>query len=111
MFSRLIRGWGKDKMTYPVMREILTVYFSCYHDDFGNSVDEIASCYFDTNVLSRTYARSEIRSLLSISDDEELKSTLEQLAGDHFRPEPWGETWRSFLEKLLSHFDDRHEQP
>jgi len=105
MFSCLIRGWGKDKMTYPVMREILTVCFSCYHDDFGNSVDEIVSYYFDTNVLSRADARHEIGSLLRISDDEELKTTLEQLAGGHFRPEPWGETWRSLLEKLLRHFD------
>ncbi|KHE03229.1 hypothetical protein C1N58_10055 [Pantoea sp. SGAir0180] len=100
MFSRLIRGWGKDKMTYPVMREILTASFSCYHDDFDNAVGETAACYFDTNVLSKADARNEIGSLLRISDDEELKTTSEQLDCDHFRPEPWGETWRSFLEKI-----------
>ncbi|MGG6194082.1 contact-dependent growth inhibition system immunity protein [Pantoea allii] len=92
-------------MKYPIIKEMLTVYFCRYHDDFGTSLDEIASYYFDTRVLSRIDARNEIASLLNISDDAELQATLKQLAGDRFEPDTWGETWRSFLETLQQNFN------
>ncbi|WP_455821175.1 contact-dependent growth inhibition system immunity protein [Pseudomonas cerasi] len=103
MFSLLSRLWDKNK--YPVMQEILTIYFDRNHDDFGSSIDEIACYYSDCNVLSRPEARKEIYSLLKIPDDNELKVILDSLSADGFRPEPWGETWRSFLEKILKQLE------
>ncbi|HGR4960405.1 contact-dependent growth inhibition system immunity protein [Klebsiella sp. 141153] len=80
---------------------MLTIYFSNEHDDFGNSINEIIDRYRDYSISSIEDAKLEISSLLEIEDEEALSSIMKKIANDRFHPEPWGETWRSFLEKIL----------
>lgn len=102
MFSRLTHIWDKKSgRKYPVMQDMLTLYFSNEHDDFGNSMNEIIDRYSDYSISSIEDAKLEISSLLEIEDEEALTSIMKKIANDRFHPEPWGETWRSFLEKTL----------
>lgn len=102
MFSRLTHIWDKKPgRKYPVMKDMLTIYFSNEHDDFGNSINEIIDRYRDYSISSIEDAKLEISSLLEIEDEEALSSIMKKIANDRFHPEPWGETWRSFLEKIL----------
>ncbi len=87
------------------MREMLTIYFIVEHNDFGETIEEISGNYFDYNVMSRLAAKAEIAALLKIEDDEKLRSVMEKISDDRFAPEPWGETWRSFLKEVYSHIE------
>lgn len=102
MFSRLTHIWDKNPgRKYPAIQDMLTIYFSNEHDDFGNSINEIIGSYRDYSISSIENAKLEISSLLETEDEEVLTSIMEKIANDRFHPEPWGETWRSFLEKTL----------
>ncbi|WP_125366215.1 contact-dependent growth inhibition system immunity protein [Enterobacter cloacae] len=101
MFSRLTHIWDKNPARkYPLVQDMLTIYFSNEHDDFGSTLIEIISNYRCYNASSLTDAKSEINSLLDIADEQELIATMEKIAENRFHPAPWGETWRSFLEKV-----------
>lgn len=106
MFSRLTHIWGKNTANkYPIIRDMLTIYFNGEHDDFGDTIDEIVDSYFDYNTFSRIDAENEIATLLKIEDEKELNALMEKIADNRFHPAPWGETWRSFLEKVYNHFE------
>lgn len=108
MLSRLIRGWGKKKpKDYPAVKGMLRVFLSSRHDDFGNSIKEILESYMDYR-MPVTDAWSEINSLLLIEDDNELNDLLTEMAGNEFCPEFWGETWRSFLHRVVNILNSAH---
>ena len=108
MFSRPIPGWGKKtEKKYPALAGMLRVFLSCHHDDFGTSIEEILQNYIDYQ-MPVTDAMNEINRLLLIEKDNELSTIMVAIAGDEFRPGPWGETWRSFLNKALIILNSEH---
>lgn len=108
MFSRLIPGWGKKtEKEYPALTGMLRVFLSCHHDDFGNSIEEVLKNYID-HQMPVTDAINEINRLLQIEKDNELSAVMVAIAGDEFRPEPWGETWRSFLNRAMVTLNSDH---
>lgn len=53
MFSRLTHIWDKNPgRKYPAIQDMLTIYFSNEHDDFGNSINEIIGSYRDYSISS-----------------------------------------------------------
>ena len=99
MFSRLIPGRGKKpSRQYPTVRDMLVIFFSNQHDDFGNTIEEIINSYKDHGMEYRQAAK-EVNLLLLIQNDVELQKVMTELAEGHFQPEAWNQTWRSFLEK------------
>ncbi|WP_158784628.1 contact-dependent growth inhibition system immunity protein [Pantoea sp. BAV 3049] len=101
MFSRLIPGWGKKpEKEYPALTGMLRVFLSCHHDDFGTTIEEMLQSYIDSQ-MPVTDAMHEINLVLQIEKDDELIAVMTAIAGDEFRPEPWGETWRGFLERTM----------
>ena len=102
MFSRLIRGWGnKPEKQYPALTGMLRVFLSCHHDDFGNTLEEMLQSYV-THHMPVLEARNEISILLQHKNDDELNIIMSAIAGDEFRPAHWGETWRSFLIRVMT---------
>ncbi len=100
MFSRLIPGWGKKpSRQYPTVRDMLVIFFSNQHDDFGNTIEEIISSYKDHG-MEYPQAAKEVSLLLLIKKDEELQKVMTELAEGQFQPEAWNQTWRSFLQKI-----------
>ncbi|MER2046212.1 MAG: contact-dependent growth inhibition system immunity protein [Pantoea agglomerans] len=101
MFSRLIRGWGdKPVKQYPALTGMLRVFLSCRHDDFGNTLEEMLQSYIDHD-MPVIEARNEINILLQ-NEDDDLNVIMSAIAGEEFRPAPWGETWRSFLIRAVA---------
>ncbi|EMH4161781.1 hypothetical protein RJ498_000998 [Pluralibacter gergoviae] len=92
-----------DKHTarrYPAIRSMLTIYFNREHDDFGSTLEEIIDSYLDYSVLTRAETAAEITALLNITDEDALNTLMNHIADGRFQPEPWGEIWRSLLEKV-----------
>ena len=108
MFSRLIRGWGNQpEKQFPALTGMLRVFLSCHHDDFGNTIEEMLKSYID-HQMPVADVRKEISALLQIKGDSDLNVMMAGIAGDEFRPEPWGETWRGFLNGVLTTLDSEH---
>lgn len=99
MFSRLTRLWAKNPASkYPAMQDMLRVFLSNHHDDFGTTIEEMMANYINYDMPIQE-VQKEISALLQIEDDNGLSSIMSEIAEDHFHPEHWGETWRSFLKK------------
>lgn len=100
MFSRLIRSWAKKpSREYPALRELLVIFFSSEHDDFGNTIEEIVENYRDYGMPYRQ-AEQEVSKLLLITDDNELAFIMQKLVDNRFRPQAWDKSWRDFLKKI-----------
>ncbi|MCL2892122.1 contact-dependent growth inhibition system immunity protein [Brenneria tiliae] len=109
MFSRLIPSWAKkDKENYSSVKTLMSVFFGQDFEIFGDSVEDIMESYFATvNDISCEMLSEQVDALLSIPDDKDLEAIMSELAENQFRPEPWGETWRSYLSKVKSCLDKR----
>ncbi|MFE8102747.1 contact-dependent growth inhibition system immunity protein [Brenneria goodwinii] len=105
MFSRLIPLWAKsNKQKYSSVKTLIGVFFGPDYDIFGQDINEIMINYTSTvNDASRAILRDQLNALLDIQDDAELDSIMSELAENQFRPEPWGETWRSYLSKIKNY--------
>lgn len=106
MFSHLIPSWAK-KNRYGSVRLLLGVYFGPDHDIFGDSIDEIMDSYLESvNDITTQRLKKQLCELLDITDDHELEIVMVELAEKQFTPEPWNETWRSFIQKVMSYLPD-----
>ncbi|ARJ44288.1 hypothetical protein B1H58_13260 [Pantoea alhagi] len=76
-------------------------YFGQDRDLFGETIEEVVQSYCDNGENATRWLKSEITEMLKTEDDSELITRMELLAENQFTPEPWGETWRSFLQRVL----------
>ncbi|ARJ43162.1 hypothetical protein B1H58_14740 [Pantoea alhagi] len=89
---------------YSLLGTMIRVFFGQDFDIFGETVEEIMHSYrYDhqnPDVVSGL--KNEISEMLKTEDDSELVAHMELLAENQFDPELWGETWRSFLLRVLA---------
>ncbi|PKH24728.1 hypothetical protein CIG19_06840 [Enterobacterales bacterium CwR94] len=90
-----------EKM-YLTLRKLLVVFFGPDFEMFGETVDEIMHNYRKIeNEVALSNLRNQISDILSLPDAQ-LDKVMSGLAENQFSPDPWGFTWRSFLEKVQS---------
>ncbi|WP_231572333.1 contact-dependent growth inhibition system immunity protein [Pantoea eucalypti] len=89
------------------MERLFGFFFGQDYDLFGETVEEILDSYLETeNPKTAAKVCQEAEYLLS-SNDQVLTETFESISQGEFYPEPWGETVRTFLEKIKSHLSAR----
>lgn len=89
--------------SYKNIGTLIRVFFGQDYDLFGETLEEVLDSYLETeNPKIVMKACQEAENLLSLND-ESLTEAFETISQGEFYPEPWGETVRSFLEKLKSH--------
>ncbi len=87
---------------YETLRKLIVVFFGPDYQIFGENIDEVMAAYAETeNEFAFRNLRQQISELLSLQTDEELNSIMTALAERQFMPAAWGETWRSFLHKIM----------
>lgn len=92
---------------YSTVRQLITVFFGQDFDLFGETIDEIMESYLEAeNEHAFRNLREQATQLLAINDNDELNSIMVSLAENEFEPRLWGETWRSFLQKVLLRLPD-----
>ena len=89
---------------YSSLRTLMLVFFGQDFDIFGETIEEIMHSYkydyHDSDVVSRL--RSQIRETLKSESDDELAICMSLVSENGFKPELWGENWRSFLLRVLA---------
>lgn len=89
---------------YETLRKLLVIFFGPDYQIFGENIDEIMSSYVEMeNELAIRNLKQQASQAIAIQSDEELNRTMTSLAESQFSPAPWGETWSSFLQKILLH--------
>jgi len=87
---------------YATVRKLIVIFFGPDYQIFGETIDEIMDSYKETeNEIAFSNLRTQVFQLLAIDSDEELNTVMSALAENQFNPVPWGETWRSFLQKIV----------
>ncbi|EOC0004041.1 contact-dependent growth inhibition system immunity protein [Cronobacter malonaticus] len=92
---------------YETLRKLIVIFFGPDYQIFGENIDEIMASYVDTeNELAIGHLRQQASQAIAIQSDYELNSIMTALAENQFSPALWGETWRSFLQKILLHLPE-----
>lgn len=89
------------KRKYSSLITLTQTYFGQDFDEFGETIEEIVGSYCDNGKDAKMWLKNEIKEMLKTEDDSELEAYMELLAENQFHPAPWGETWRSFLQRVL----------
>ncbi|MDU4093342.1 MAG: contact-dependent growth inhibition system immunity protein [Pantoea sp.] len=89
------------KRRYSSLISLTQTYFGQDHDEFGKSIEEIVESYCDNGKNATIWLKNEVTEMLQTENDSELQARMELLAENQFSPGPWGETWRSFLQRVL----------
>lgn len=93
--------------SYKNIGTLIRVFFGQDYDLFGETVEEVLDSYLETeNQKTAEKVCKEAENLLSLNDAA-LTEEFETISQGEFYPEPWGETVRSFLEKLKNHLRAR----
>ncbi|WP_337025109.1 contact-dependent growth inhibition system immunity protein [Pantoea anthophila] len=86
---------------------LIRVFFGQDYDLFGETVEEVLDSYLETeNLKTAGKVCLEAECLLSLNE-QSLTETFESISQGEFYPEPWGETERSFLEKIKNYLSAR----
>ncbi|GLR07976.1 hypothetical protein COO59_06850 [Mixta theicola] len=81
---------------------LVQIFFGQDRDEFGETIEEVIESYcFYNGDDGVCCLKNEITEMLKTEDDTELEVRMVLLAENQFNPEPWGETWRSFLQRVL----------
>ena len=85
---------------YKNVGTLIRVFFGQDYDLFGETVEEILDSYM-AHVNKKTVVNvcREAENLLSLHD-KSLTETFATLSQGEFFPEPWGESVRTFLERI-----------
>lgn len=95
------RKW-RIRRKYLSLGILIRVYFGQDREVWGETIEEIVESYCDTSSKDAVLClKNEIIEMLKTEDDSELEVYMELLAEKEFNPLPWGETWRSFLQRVL----------
>lgn len=93
--------------SYKNTGTLIRVFFGQDYDLFGETVEEVLDSYLETeNPKTAAKVCQEAEYLLSLND-QALTEAFESISQGEFYPEPWGETVRTFLEKIKSHLSAR----
>ncbi|MDE8555066.1 contact-dependent growth inhibition system immunity protein [Pantoea vagans] len=88
---------------YKNIGTLIRVFFGQDYDLFGETVEEVLNSYLETeNPKTAEKVCQEAEYLLSLND-QELIEAFQSISQGEFNPEPWGETVRTFLEKIKNH--------
>ncbi|GME43451.1 MULTISPECIES: contact-dependent growth inhibition system immunity protein [unclassified Pantoea] len=88
---------------YKNIGTLIRVFFGQDYDLFGETVEEVLNSYLETeNPKTAEKVCHEAEYLLSLND-QELIEAFQSISQGEFNPEPWGETVRTFLEKIKNH--------
>lgn len=92
---------------YETIRKLIVIFFGPDYQIFGENIDEVMEAYVEMeNEFAIRNLKQQLSQLLAIQSDEELINTMTILAEKQFMPDSWGETWRSFLQKVLCNLPD-----
>ncbi|MDQ1211148.1 contact-dependent growth inhibition system immunity protein [Pantoea anthophila] len=93
--------------SYKNIGTLIRVFFGQDYDLFGETVEEVLDSYLETeNPKTAGKVCLEAEYLLSLNE-QSLTETFESISQGEFNPEPWGETERSFLEKIKNYLSAR----
>ncbi|GLR10897.1 hypothetical protein COO59_20460 [Mixta theicola] len=96
------RKW-RIRRKFSSLGIMVSVYFGQDREVWGETIEEIVeSCCDSRSKDAVRCLKNEITEMLKTEDDSELESRMTLLAEREFAPEPWGETWRSFLQRVLA---------
>ncbi|WP_336749169.1 contact-dependent growth inhibition system immunity protein [Pantoea vagans] len=88
---------------YKNIGTLIRVFFGQDYDLFGETVEEVLNSYLETeNPKTAEKVCQEAEYLLTLND-QELIEAFQSISQGEFNPEPWGETVRTFLEKIKNH--------
>lgn len=86
--------------SYKNIGTLIRVFFGQDYDLFGETVEEVLDSYLETeNPKTAEKVCQEAEYLLSLND-QALIEAFQSISQGEFNPEPWGETVRTFLEKM-----------
>lgn len=86
--------------SYKNIGTLIRVFFGQDYDLFGETVEEVLDSYLETeNPKTAEKVCQEAEYLLSLND-QVLIEAFQSISQGEFNPEPWGETVRTFLEKI-----------
>ncbi|AMG58579.1 contact-dependent growth inhibition system immunity protein [Pantoea vagans] len=89
--------------SYKNIGTLIRVFFGQDYDLFGETVEEVLDSYLETeNPKTAEKVCQEAEYLLSLNDQALIKA-FQSISQGEFNPEPWGETVRTFLEKINSY--------
>ncbi|MEN4830909.1 contact-dependent growth inhibition system immunity protein [Pantoea vagans] len=89
--------------SYKNIGTLIRVFFGQDYDLFGETVEEVLDSYLETeNSKTAEKVCQEAEYLLSLND-QALIEAFQSISQGEFNPEPWGETVRTFLEKINSY--------
>ncbi|MFE0583876.1 contact-dependent growth inhibition system immunity protein [Pantoea vagans] len=89
--------------SYKNIGTLIRVFFGQDYDLFGETVEEVLDSYLETeNPKTAEKVCQEAEYLLSLND-QALIEAFQSISQGEFNPEPWGETVRTFLEKINSY--------
>lgn len=94
------------KRKYSSLITLTQTYFGQDRDEFGETIEEVVESYCDNGKDATIWLKNETTEMLETESDSELEARMELLAENQFNPEPWGETWRSFLQRVLRTLPD-----
>lgn len=77
-------------------------YFGQDRDIIGETIEEVVKSYRENGENATRWLKNEIMEMLKTESDGQLTTRMELLAENQFDPELWGETWRSFLLRVLA---------
>ncbi|GLR10551.1 hypothetical protein COO59_19395 [Mixta theicola] len=97
------RNW-RLRRKFSSLGVMIRVFFSNHDcDAFGETIEEIVESYCDYNGKAEALClKNEITEMLQTEDDSELESRMALLAENRCNLKAWGETWRSFLQRVLT---------
>lgn len=102
-FINALHSW-RIKKRFAYTGILLQAYFFCDFDIYGDTVEEIIASYRECYRYNYNLLRTEVEQLLTLPDSA-LISVMALLAENQFDPALWGETWRSFLLRVLAALD------
>ncbi|MGV2879749.1 contact-dependent growth inhibition system immunity protein [Pantoea vagans] len=89
--------------SYKNIGTLIRVFFGQDYDLFGETVEEVLDSYLETeNPKTAEKVCQEAEYLLSLND-QALIEAFQSISQGEFNPESWGETVRTFLEKINSY--------
>ena len=90
---------------YSSLGSMIRVFFSPQDcDDFGEAIEEIMQSYqyYFHYKEAQQILKMQISGMLETVDDADLGYRMSLITEGEFKPELWGETWRSFLLCVLA---------
>ncbi|ARJ43160.1 hypothetical protein B1H58_14725 [Pantoea alhagi] len=90
---------------YSSLGSMIRVFFSPQDcDSFGETIEVITQSYQEVfpGKEAQQALKTQIKEMLETTDDVDLSKRMSLITEEEFNPVKWGETWRSFLLRVLA---------